>query len=199
MSTQGRHLGRKYAQTHLYCVCTADAVPPTYVFSLDPAGLPLSPYVSQQEACILPPASDLATRDWLVDGYPASPFQLRPFSQPYVQPQEAVPKQVTCRPGSGIAGTPTEQCIYAFEIDVVAIQKDLGICGDGTATWLLSYNGAYYTAATCWPASIQVHCMHAQGSSGQACLPSTGRPLLRRAKRRCMCGGGGGRTGDGRG
>lgn len=117
------------------------ADPPTYSFNLDPStGLPRSPYANADEACKLPPDTDLYD-DWIVDGYPASPFDWSSliFTRNVTQPPAAQRKEIKCRPGSGIAGAPKEVCFDAYEMDIYARDVDLGC--PTSLTQVLTYNG----------------------------------------------------------
>lgn len=73
-----------------------------------------------------------------VNGFPSSPFTIIPFSDTFVNPPVALPKDTVCRNDG--------HCIRSFEIDVFSKQlrpfdNSIPGCKNLPSTWFLTYNG----------------------------------------------------------
>ena len=96
--------------------------------------VPVSPFGKQADIC---PASNGV--EYSVDGYPGTPYIVKPFTETFVNPSDAQSKGKECRDDG--------HCIRTYEIDVKETQKrvfdnTIQSCKKFPGTWFLSYNGS---------------------------------------------------------
>ncbi|KAG2484028.1 hypothetical protein HYH03_017118 [Edaphochlamys debaryana] len=109
----------------------SDAVAPSVTVNGGLANPPISPYIGESarsEAC----SGNSGVR---VDGFPASPFNLKPFQKDFAMPPSATV-------AASLSRTDINHTVDAYEIDIDIINVDLGLCGKGQLTKLLAYNGS---------------------------------------------------------
>ncbi|KAG2484027.1 hypothetical protein HYH03_017117 [Edaphochlamys debaryana] len=109
----------------------SDAVAPSVTVDGTFARPPVSPYIgasARSEVCT--GASGVR-----VDGFPASPFRLTPFTKPFATPPSATVAASLSRPD-------INQTVDAYELDIDYIDVNLGLCPGTQLTRLLAYNGS---------------------------------------------------------
>lgn len=96
--------------------------------------IPVSPFGRASDIC---PSRNGA--GYSVKGFPGTPYLIKPFSEIFVDPINAIPKGKQCRSD--------KHCIFSYEFDVVEVQKrifdnTISACKSFAATWFLSYSGS---------------------------------------------------------
>lgn len=96
--------------------------------------IPLSPFGKPSDIC---PSSNGV--GYSVDGFPGTPFIVKPFTETFVNPPDAQAKGKQCRSDG--------HCIRTYEFDVKETQKrvfdnTIPSCKRFPGTWFLSYNGS---------------------------------------------------------
>ncbi|KAG2484026.1 hypothetical protein HYH03_017116 [Edaphochlamys debaryana] len=109
----------------------SDAVAPAVTVGGKFARLPVSPYIGESA---LPEVCSGAS-GVRVDGYPASPFTLTPFTRNFTTPPRATVAASLSRPD-------INQTVDAYELDIDYIDVNLGLCPGTQLTRLLAYNGS---------------------------------------------------------
>lgn len=103
----------------------------------DPLVSPYIPLAADRAAFCNPP-SPVFAQPYLIDGFPSSPFDIKPFTRVYKNPTKGQIAATACRPDG--------HCMRAYDITVKT--ADLDVMGDtipgctGKLTTFLSYNGS---------------------------------------------------------
>jgi FtsP/CotA-like multicopper oxidase with cupredoxin domain len=93
--------------------------------------VPVSPFGSASQICY-------QGSPFNVNGFPGSPFVIKPFTDVYKSPTTAVPKFKTCRSDN--------HCMMSYEFDVKDVQlrpfdNTIPSCKSFTGTWFITYSG----------------------------------------------------------
>lgn len=96
--------------------------------------IPISPFGKTTNIC-----ASVNGQSYSVNGFPSTPFIIKPFTEIFANPTIAQPKGTQCRSDG--------HCIRSYEINVYEIQKrifdkTIPSCKNLPATWFLSYEGS---------------------------------------------------------